>query len=118
VAEATDPDDHTRCTTIAAPIDIVTVPNLLAFFSKDFRFEIDEIIPLVMGNAINVLEWRFGSYRCQAQCMWAWRKLREDPTFQSRNVRVKFEANPCDWSGLASRWASLMGRCTGPGTGW
>jgi hypothetical protein len=58
VAEATDLEDHTRC---------ITMPNLLTFFSKDFRFEVDENIPLIIGKVINVLEWRFGSYRCQAQ---------------------------------------------------
>ncbi|KAH6855356.1 hypothetical protein B0I37DRAFT_411353 [Chaetomium sp. MPI-CAGE-AT-0009] len=94
VAEAPEPDDHTRCISIAGPVDIVTVPYLMAHFSRDFVFEVDEIIPLVMGQSINILEWRFGSYRCQAQ--WGWRNLREDPFFQSRGVRVRFENDPCD----------------------
>ncbi|KAK3290347.1 uncharacterized protein B0H64DRAFT_332601 [Chaetomium fimeti] len=94
VAEAPEPEDHTRCLSIAGPVDIVTVPNLMAHFSRDFVFEVDEIVPLVMGQSINILEWRFGSYRCQAQ--WAWRNLRENPFFQSRGVRVQFENDPCD----------------------
>jgi hypothetical protein len=94
VAEAPEPEDHTRCISIAGPVEIVTVPFLMEHFSRDFVFEVDEIIPLVMGQSINILEWRFGSYRCQAQ--WAWRNLREDPFFQSRGVRVQFESDPCD----------------------
>ncbi|KAK4102839.1 hypothetical protein N658DRAFT_326356 [Parathielavia hyrcaniae] len=60
-----------------------------------FVFDIDEVVPLVLGWSINILEFHFGSYRCQAQ--WAWRNIQEDSDFQSRGVRARLERNPCDW---------------------
>ncbi|KAK4239506.1 hypothetical protein C8A03DRAFT_32457 [Achaetomium macrosporum] len=94
VADAQDPPDHTRCLTISGPPDIITEEYLTNYFSRAFVYEIDEIICLVKGGAINVFEWRFGSYRCQAQ--WAWRNIREDEYLRQRGVRVKFEPDPCD----------------------
>jgi hypothetical protein len=95
VAEATDPAHHTRCIMITGPREIVNVENLCAYFSAHFVYEIDEITPVVLGHVINMLEFRFGSYRCQAQ--WAWRNLREDPYFQRHGVDVSFNRDPCDW---------------------
>lgn len=95
VAEAPAPASHTRVISIAGPKEVVTVENLTRFFSEQFVYELDEIVPLVTGKVINILEFYFGSYRCQAQ--WAWRNIREDPLFQEQGVRVKFERDPCDW---------------------
>jgi hypothetical protein len=95
VAEAPEPADHTRVVSITGPREVVTEANLLAYFSRYFIFQIDQVVPLVLGNSINVLEFHFGSYRCQAQ--WAWRNIREDPYFQQRGVTVRFERDPCDW---------------------
>lgn len=97
VTEAVAPSDHTRVISIAGPRDIVTVENLTAFFSRSFVYELDMIDPLVLGQAINILEFHFGSYRCQAQ--WAWRNLRNNQFLQAQNVRIRFERDPCDWRG-------------------
>jgi hypothetical protein len=115
VAEATEPEDHTRVISIAGPREVVTVDNLAAFFRKDFIYEVDEIIPLVTGKVINVLEWRFASYRCQSQ--WAWRKIQDDAGFQASNVRVRFERDPCDQGGLALPLRLLNGRGHGTAGG-
>ncbi|KAK3311599.1 uncharacterized protein B0T15DRAFT_389622 [Chaetomium strumarium] len=96
VAEARDPEDHTRVLSIRGPKDLVNEAYLANYFSRAFVYEIDEIIWLVEGEAINVLEWRFGSYRCQAQ--WAWRNIQEDAYLQQRGVVITFQRDPCDIS--------------------
>jgi hypothetical protein len=92
VAEAREPADHTRVISIAGPTDIVTEEVLSAYFSAAFVYQTDEVVWLVRGRAINIIKWRFGSYRCQAQ--WAWRNIRNDPVFVTRGVRVQFERDP------------------------
>jgi hypothetical protein len=67
---------------------------LEAYFSRRFRYETADIDVLVAGRVLNVIEWQFGSYRCQAQ--WAWRSIREDEFLQNLGVRVNFERDPCD----------------------
>jgi hypothetical protein len=67
VPRAVEPDNHSRVVVIKGPKEIVNVDYLSAFFRAKFRFETDEILPWVTGQVINILEWRFGSYRCQAQ---------------------------------------------------
>lgn len=94
VAEASEPVEHTRVISVAGPTDVVTEENLVEFFRRDFVFELDQVVPLVMGRALNVIEFHFGSYRCQAQ--WAWRNILNDQQFRERGVRVQFERDPCD----------------------
>jgi hypothetical protein len=98
VAAPSAPADHTRVLSIAGPKDLVNTANLSALFSAAFVYETDDVIALVTGKVINVLEWRFGSYRCQAE--WACRMLRSDAAFRQAGVRVKFERDPCDRSAL------------------
>jgi hypothetical protein len=43
------------------------VPYLSAYFQSKFYYELDESSLLGDGNVINILDWRFGSYRCQAR---------------------------------------------------
>jgi hypothetical protein len=94
-AESNDPVHHTRCITVTGPREIVNEENLKNYFRAHFVYQIDEVTPVVLGEVINMIEFRFGSYRCQAQ--WAWRNLREDPYFQRHGVHVGFNRDPCDW---------------------
>ncbi|KAK4040355.1 hypothetical protein C8A01DRAFT_35593, partial [Parachaetomium inaequale] len=89
VAEGGDSGDPS---VVAGPREIVTEQYMVAYFSRRFEYKLDQIDPLVLGRSINVLEFRFGSYRCQAQ--WAWRNIRDDPHLAGRGVRVKFERDP------------------------
>lgn len=95
VAEAQEPTECTRVISVAGPKEIVTEEYLREYFSARFVYETDEVVTLVQGKVINVLEWYFGSYRCQAQ--WAWRNIREDAFLRNQGVRVKYERDPCDW---------------------
>jgi hypothetical protein len=65
--------NHSRVIWITGPVDIVTEERLTASFNAFFVYQTDEVIWLVEGDAINMLERRFGSYRCQVQ--WAFRNL-------------------------------------------
>jgi hypothetical protein len=95
VPAANELDGHTRCLTIAGPRAIVNQAFFDAYFSERFKYETADIDVLVAGRVLNVIEWQFGSYRCQAQ--WAWRSIREDEFLQNLGVRVNFERDPCDW---------------------
>jgi hypothetical protein len=95
VAEPREPGDHTRVISIYGPTDIVNEESLTRYFCLQFVYETDEIVWLVRGRAINFIEWRFGSYRCQAQ--WAFQNLANDPLLVSRGVQVRFRRDPCDW---------------------
>lgn len=86
MAETPAPFSHTRVISIVGPKKVVTVENSIRFFPEKFVYEIDDIVPLVTGKVINILEFYLGSYRCQDQ--WAWRNIREDPVFQGQGVRV------------------------------
>lgn len=61
------PRENTRVVVINGPKEIVNVDYLREYFGRRFFFDIDEVEPWVAGKVINILEWRFGSYRCQAQ---------------------------------------------------
>ena len=73
--------------------------SMVAYFSQRFEYQLHLIDPLVLRQSINVLEFRFGSYRCQAQ--WACRNIMDHPDLPSRSLRAKFERDPCNWEGPA-----------------
>jgi hypothetical protein len=88
VPAAGEPERHTRCITIATPQDIITEAGFEAYFSQWFRLETDEVDFLVMGEVINVVEWR-------SVATAAWRNIRED-AFHSLGSRGQGEL----WAGL------------------
>ncbi|KAL6868826.1 hypothetical protein ACO1O0_000148 [Amphichorda felina] len=45
----------------------VNEASLAAWFSERFIFQVDEVVELVRAGGRAVVEFRFGSYRCQAQ---------------------------------------------------
>lgn len=95
VAQPRAPGDHSRVLLIRGPPGLVNVPFLAAYFAQRFAYQVDEVIALVEGRCINVLEWRFGSYRCQAK--WAWQAIGCDELFRREQVTVKFDRDPCEW---------------------
>lgn len=61
---------HSRNLMICRPVDVVDLEKFGGYFGSEFAYQIDEVVPLTLGLPINVIEWRFGSYRCQAE--WDW----------------------------------------------
>ncbi|KAL2257504.1 hypothetical protein VTK26DRAFT_88 [Humicola hyalothermophila] len=94
VAQPPAPEGHSRVLWICGPKKIVNVEFLTTFFSSIFDYQIDEVIPVITGNVINMLLWRFGSYRCQAK--WGYEALQRAPFFRENNMSVSFGRDPCD----------------------
>jgi hypothetical protein len=96
VAQQALPDTYSRVLLISGPPDVVNSVALANFFTSLFVYQIDEVVPLVLGQSINILEWRFGSCRCQAQA--AFEAIRRSRWLAARGVVVNFDRDPCDYS--------------------
>ncbi|KAI1263416.1 hypothetical protein F5Y18DRAFT_438113 [Xylariaceae sp. FL1019] len=67
-SEAKPPGVHSRVLHIEGPSYVVNQAYLAAFFSyNDIKWEDEAIITLMHNGNRTRLEWRFGSYRCQAE---------------------------------------------------
>ncbi|ATY66225.1 Nucleotide-alpha-beta plait [Cordyceps militaris] len=59
--------DDSRVLLITGQDHFVNEKTLTAYFGERFVFQIDEVKTLIRGGGRAVVEFRFGSYRCQAQ---------------------------------------------------
>jgi hypothetical protein len=90
-AEVTGPHYWTRVLMIAGPAHLVNPESLLNYFNKNIEFQVDMIISHGGDASRNVVEFRFGSYRAQAQSgMMALQKE------YKHEVEVWFGRDPCD----------------------
>jgi hypothetical protein len=96
VAESSLPRECTRVVRVAGPADVVNVDALLAEFRGNFVFEMDEVVvgteDRVTAAGVQrfvVVEFRFGSFRCQAQI--AYRLLHG-----RARLDVRYGRDPCD----------------------
>ncbi|KAK3294488.1 uncharacterized protein B0H64DRAFT_463409 [Chaetomium fimeti] len=96
VAETTLPRDTSRVVRVTGPAAVVNVGALLAEFQANFVFEMDEVaigtedrVTAVGLQTFVVVEFRFGSFRCQAQI--AYRLLQG-----RRGLEVRYGRDPCD----------------------
>ncbi|KAK3331180.1 hypothetical protein B0H66DRAFT_613306 [Apodospora peruviana] len=87
------PSNHSRVLFITGPPEFVNIPYLTAFFKDKFTYMIDDIIWHGQHPKINMLEWRFSSYRCQANM--AYKALTQDPVLGEK-LRVVYDEDPCD----------------------
>jgi hypothetical protein len=93
-AEPVSPRWHTRVLLISGPRAFVNPQSLTAYFQSKLDFDVDEIIE--HGNANwHVVEYRFGSYRCQAEVA-KMALLRE---MAGQGVQVRFGRDPCEIDG-------------------
>lgn len=70
----------------------VNPASLVTFFQDKFVFQVDEIIELVQTGGRAVVEFRFGSYRCQAQMG----KMALDRINPGGFERADFGDDPCE----------------------
>ncbi|KAH8894246.1 hypothetical protein GQ53DRAFT_644083 [Thozetella sp. PMI_491] len=91
-AESNDKPHRTRVLQIAGPPDLVNPEALTAYFSSKLEFQIDEIILQGASEERNVVEYRFGSYRCQAEAA----KMALGREYPDGNVRTWHGPDPCD----------------------
>ncbi|KAB5523889.1 hypothetical protein GE09DRAFT_1194840 [Coniochaeta sp. 2T2.1] len=85
------PTDHTRVLMIAGPPNIVNPAALYDFFTSKFVFDIDEVFDRGFDGSWQLLEYRFGSYRCQAETG----KMALERELWNQ-VTVRFGPDPCD----------------------
>lgn len=100
---ARDLGPHCRVLHIEGPPEVVNLESLWRFFERKFTFEVEDVV-LLNQNARRVRhEWRFGSYRCQAEAARQSihrEKERFDLTPEEKalwnQVNVHFGVDPCD----------------------
>jgi hypothetical protein len=82
---------------IEGPTEILSIEYLTEFFQGKFSFEIDSVTALYDHGGYRRLEWRFGSYRCQAET------ARQAITRE----KMRYELFPED-SSLREMWAKVQ----------
>lgn len=87
-----DKDHKTRCIVISGPKALVDEMQLRRLFDKFFSYDIEEVILLQEGESLRWMEWRFGSYRAQAESAF---KMLTDKDFRNF-YSVRYAKDPCD----------------------
>ncbi|RYP42996.1 hypothetical protein DL770_011893 [Monosporascus sp. CRB-9-2] len=64
---AREPGPHCRVLHIEGPPELVNTPFLYSFFAARFTFELEDVLTIYRTPQRVRQEWRFGSYRCQAE---------------------------------------------------
>lgn len=85
---------RSRVLLIYGPSSFVNYHSLTAYFQSKLEFQIDEVFPLAVSSGPDdgvLLEYRFGSFRCQAEAA-KMALTREYPD----TVKVWFGEDPCD----------------------
>ncbi|KAI1801222.1 hypothetical protein F4811DRAFT_535193 [Daldinia bambusicola] len=99
---ARDPGPHCRVIHIEGPSRIVNERTLHAFFTSKFNYELEAVLTLSSNPWYTRQEWRFGSFRCQAESA---RQsinrekqrtdLAEAEALDWKEVQVYFGVDPC-----------------------
>ncbi|KAK3331178.1 hypothetical protein B0H66DRAFT_528504 [Apodospora peruviana] len=89
------PPNRTRVLLITGPPHLVNEEFLIPWFQSKFKFEIDDILWHVRHPEVNMMEWRFSSFRSQAQSAFL-ALSRQEPPFDDPRVGVKWDDDPCD----------------------
>ncbi|ROW15691.1 hypothetical protein VPNG_02195 [Cytospora leucostoma] len=83
---------HTsRCLIISGPVDIVDEMRLWCEFKEHVKWDHDRVIILREDSRYRSLEWRFGSWRAQAEGAFLY--LRR--TYPEAMVSVRYSEDPC-----------------------
>lgn len=82
-----------RVLIITGKSSFVNETSLTAFFESKFVFQMDEVVPLITNvSGRSVIEYKFGSYRCQAQMGKMALEKDEPEGFE----KVEFGPDPCE----------------------
>ncbi|KAI1162059.1 hypothetical protein F5B18DRAFT_410713 [Nemania serpens] len=102
--EARPPSPNSRVLHIEGPTYLVNEKRLADLFREDrITWQNEEVLTLLRNERVTRLEWRFGSYRCQAESA---RRLIDQVKKQGyrttpdeyplwQNVTVQFGVDPC-----------------------
>ena len=91
-AESPEKPHRTRVLQIAGPPDLVNPQALTAYFDSKLEYQVDEILVHGTSAERNVVEFRFGSYRCQAEAA----KMALGREYPDGDVRTWHGPDPCD----------------------
>ncbi|RFN44451.1 hypothetical protein FIE12Z_11310 [Fusarium flagelliforme] len=105
-----------RVLIITGKSTFVNAENLTEFFKERFVFEIDEITPLIVQpsrvkGGRSVIEYRFGSFRCQAQMG----KMALEKDRPLGFEKVEFGEDPCEVGDTLSAYGIAAERIQGKG---
>ncbi|KAK1771621.1 hypothetical protein QBC33DRAFT_592071 [Phialemonium atrogriseum] len=91
-AEQGGPRHQTRVLQIAGPAGVVNEPFLTAYFQSKLDFQVDEVLDVGGAAERRVVEYRFGSFRCQAEAA----RMALAREWSEHDVKVWFGPDPCD----------------------
>ncbi|EOO00982.1 hypothetical protein UCRPA7_3604 [Phaeoacremonium minimum UCRPA7] len=90
-AEQPGSKTRTRVLQIVGPSHFVNSASLTTYFHLKLEFQVDEILMIAQKADTNIIEYRFGSYRCQAEAA----KMALEREWGD-SVKVYFGRDPCD----------------------
>ncbi|KAG6061722.1 hypothetical protein E4U17_000062 [Claviceps sp. LM77 group G4] len=102
---------ESRVLIITGRADFVNTSTLTAFFQARFQFQIDDAANLMIHKGRAVVEYKFGSYRCQAQ-MGMKSLLLDQPAGLEM---VEYGADPCEVGSEATSFTVAAARIQGRG---
>jgi hypothetical protein len=115
-AASTSPRHHSRVLLIAGPEGLVNRGFLMGYFSSKLDYDVDEVLERGSNGGRALIEFRFGSYRCQAESA----KMAISRELGESGVQVWFGVDPCDvvddglYAGASAGEAWKDGRVAAP----
>ncbi|KFA65911.1 hypothetical protein S40285_02401 [Stachybotrys chlorohalonatus IBT 40285] len=100
-----------RVLIITGSSDFVNDKNLTEYFRERFVFELDEVTELIRAGHRCVLEYKFGSYRCQAQMG----KMALEKDRPCGFEKVEYGDDPCEVGDTLSAYGIAAERIQGKG---
>ncbi|KAG5939447.1 hypothetical protein E4U60_000898 [Claviceps pazoutovae] len=102
---------ESRVLIITGQADFVNTSTLTAFFQARFQFQVDDAACLMIHKGRAVVEYKFGSYRCQAQ-MGMKSLMLDQPVGLEM---VEYGADPCEVGSEARSFTVAAARIQGRG---
>lgn len=100
-----------RVLIITGLAEFVNEASLLKFFKDRFIFQLDEVTQLITAGGRAVIEFKFGSYRCQSQM--GKMSLEKDRPYGLK--KVEFGDDPCEVGDTMSSYGIAAERIQGRG---
>ncbi|KAL6793267.1 hypothetical protein GGI42DRAFT_151981 [Trichoderma sp. SZMC 28013] len=100
-----------RCLIITGHADFVNEASLSKFFKDRFIFQVDEVVELIKAGGRAVVEFKFGSYRCQSQMG----KMSLEKDRPAGLEKVEFGDDPCEVGDTMSSYGIAAERIQGRG---
>ncbi|QYT01673.1 hypothetical protein H0G86_008702 [Trichoderma simmonsii] len=100
-----------RCLIITGHADFVNEASLSKFFKDRFIYQVDEVVELIKAGGRAVVEFKFGSYRCQSQMG----KMSLEKDRPAGFEKVEFGDDPCEVGDTMSSYGIAAERIQGRG---